>query len=157
MPLSLASRLCCRRRRRRVRRKSFGGYSLLFTLCRANCAAPVPFQPVGSHTCGAVRPGPLRRKLNLTCDSVNSNNGNGNSRFSSFDDPGDMETTQMGGSDPAVIGELQESNENPFPKRNFDEDSKDPLEQLKNQVSSKTSGPRIACVHICWCQRRQGL
>lgn len=48
----------------------------------------------------------------------------------------------MGGSDPAVIGELQDSNENPFPKRNFDEDSKDPLEQLKNQVSSKTSGPR---------------
>ena len=47
-----------------------------------------------------------------------------------------METTQMGGSDPAVIRELQKANENPFPKRNFNEDSKDPLEQLKNQVSS---------------------
>ena len=50
-----------------------------------------------------------------------------------------METSQMGGSDPTVIGELRESSENPFPKRNFNEDSKDPLEQLKNQVSSKSS------------------
>ena len=47
-----------------------------------------------------------------------------------------MDTADMGGSNPAVIGELQEANENPFPKRNFDEKSQDPLEQLKNQVTS---------------------
>lgn len=71
----------------------------------------------------------------MTCrDSVN--NGNGSGHFNaSFDDPADM-TTHMEGSDPAVIRELREAKENPFPKRNFNEESKDPLEQLKNQVSS---------------------
>ena len=63
----------------------------------------------------------------------------------------------MGGSDPAVIGELQESNENPFPKRNFNEDSKDPLEQLKNQVSPKSGCSKEACMFIGWSQRRQGM
>lgn len=38
------------------------------------------------------------------------------------------------GGDPAVLRHLQEAPENPFPKRNFNEESKDPLEQLKNQV-----------------------
>ena len=69
-----------------------------------------------------------------SCDSVN--NGNGNGSFSGFEVSADMDTADMGGSDPAVIGELQEANENPFPKRNFDEKSQDPLEQLKNQVRS---------------------
>lgn len=59
----------------------------------------------------------------------------------------------MGGSDPTVIGELQESNENPFPKRNFNEDSKDPLEQLKNQVSSTPSCSQGSVHAYIWMLR----
>ena len=40
----------------------------------------------------------------------------------------------MGGSDPNVIKELQQADQNPFPERHFDGKSDDPLENLKNQV-----------------------
>ncbi len=45
-----------------------------------------------------------------------------------------METADMGGSDPNVIKELQQAEQNPFPERHFDGKSDDPLENLKNQV-----------------------
>ena len=45
-----------------------------------------------------------------------------------------METPDMGGSDPNVIKELQQADQNPFPERHFDVKSDDPLENLKNQV-----------------------
>ncbi len=45
-----------------------------------------------------------------------------------------METADMGGSDPNVIKELQQADQNPFPERHFDGKSDDPLENLKNKV-----------------------
>ena len=45
----------------------------------------------------------------------------------------DKDIADMGESDPGTIRQLQE-HRNEFPKRNFDEKSTDPLEQLKNQV-----------------------
>ncbi len=76
------------------------------------------------------------QKLKLTCNSVNTSNGNGNGTSSSvFETTSDiMKTADMGGSDPNVIKELQQANQNPFPERHFDGKSDDPLENLKNQV-----------------------
>ncbi len=79
------------------------------------------------------------QKLKLTCNSVNTSNGNGNGTSSNgssaFETTSDvMETADMGGSDPNVIKELQQANQNPFPERHFDGKSDDPLENLKNQV-----------------------
>ncbi len=51
-----------------------------------------------------------------------------------------METADMGGSDPNVIKELQQADENPFPERHFDGKSDDPLENLKNQVRQLFGG-----------------
>jgi hypothetical protein len=77
------------------------------------------------------------QKLKLTCNSVNTGNGNGTSSNGSsvFETNSDvMETADMGGSDPNVIKELQQAEQNPFPERHFDGKSDDPLENLKNQV-----------------------
>ena len=79
------------------------------------------------------------QKLKLTCSSVNTSNGNGNGTSSNgssaFNTTSDaMETADMGGSDPNVIKELQQADQNPFPERHFDGKSDDPLANLKNQV-----------------------
>ncbi|DBA93715.1 TPA: hypothetical protein ACH3X3_013784 [Trebouxia sp. C0006] len=54
-----------------------------------------------------------------------------------------MKTADMGGSDPNVIKELQQANQNPFPERHFDGKSDDPLENLKNQVQLSCYGDAI--------------
>lgn len=90
------------------------------------------------------------QKLKLTCNSVNTSNGNGNGNgtssngSSAFKTTSDaMETPDMGGSDPNVIKELQQADQNPFPERHFDVKSDDPLENLKNQVQLSCYGDAV--------------
>lgn len=109
------------------------GLSRCTAIRRASFSASLPLRASGYCSFTGGRLGPLRRNLNLSCcDSVN----NGNGKFSAFEAPTDMDNADMGGSNPNVIGDLQEAKENPFPKCNFNEKSQDPLEQLKNQVRS---------------------
>lgn len=77
-----------------------------------------------------------------SCDSGNNGNGS-SSRFSSFDDPDATDTAEMGDTDATELRHVQEADENPFPKRNFNKESKDPLEQLKNQVQLSCYGDSI--------------
>ena len=131
-------------------------YSHLSFVCRASRATFLPFQPFSARAHSPGRPGPLRRKLNLTRDSVN--NGNGSSRFSSFDEPDDIHIAEMGDNNATELRHLQEATENPFHKRNFDEDSKDPVEQLRNQVSSpiRSDGKRLGTsIHVKNIPQRQ--
>lgn len=112
-------------------------------LARANCivacrlrAGPLPNSRRFHLHSGSKSSG---QKLKLTCNSVNTSNGNGNGTSSNgsfaVETTSDvMETADMGGSDPNVIKELQQANENPFPESHFDGKSDDPLENLKNQV-----------------------
>lgn len=61
-----------------------------------------------------------------------------------------MDTVDMGGSDPSVIKELQQADENPFPETHFDGKGKsdDPLENLKNQVRSPQRPTGLACLTL---------
>ena len=78
----------------------------------------------------------MRQYGQFSCRASSSSNGasgNGVSVFQSHVD--DMvNTSDMGGSDTNVIRELQESDQNPFPKQQ-DCEGDDPLRKLKNQVS----------------------
>ena len=84
------------------------------------------------------------QNLKLTCYSVNTSNGNGSSK-SAFDSVSDeMDTADMGGSDPSVIRDIQQADQNPFPEQEFNGEGDDPLQKLKNQVRSLHRGEKLS-------------
>ena len=62
-----------------------------------------------------------------------------------------MKTADMGGSDPAVLWELQEAGENQFPEQSFDGNRAHPVDSIKNQVRTFTL--RVASSQVCSVRR----